>query len=275
MLKIGIVGHGFVGKAMHSTFEHNADFVIVDTKYNGVGVCDLIDRDCVFICLPAPTLDDSSVDASPIYDVFRQLSELKYTGIVVLKSTLPPNIVQDLFDSFCIQDKGIGALRYVYSPEFLRQGTWLGDALSPGRIILAGNYFDCNAVNQLYLRHSHVPRHTRFILCDYKEAALLKYAANTFLATKVVFMNQLNQLYTDVCGAPLPESWNAFTDMLSSDPRIGNSHMQVPGPDGNYGYGGTCFPKDMKALHGFDANGRMTVAREAELANTKIRLANK
>jgi UDPglucose 6-dehydrogenase len=85
-------------------------------------------------------------------------------------------------------------------------------------------------------------------------------------------MNQLNQLYTDVCGSPLPETWNAFTDMLSSDTRIGDSHMQVPGSDGNYGYGGACFPKDMKALAGFDVNGRMTVAKEAEEVNTQLRL---
>jgi UDPglucose 6-dehydrogenase len=275
MLKIGIIGYGFVGKAMHATFEHNSDPTIVDPEYNNHAISDLIDKDIVFICLTAPALDDGSVDASLIYDVFQQLSALKYEGIVVLKSTLPPNTVEDLFDCFCVKDSGVGVLKYVYSPEFLRQAHWLEDALSPGRIILAGNYFDCSNVKMLYLRHSHVPRHTRFMLCDYREAALTKYAINTFLATKVVFMNQLYQLYVDVLGTPLPESWEAFKDMLSADPRVGDSHMQVPGPDGNYGYGGACFPKDVKAMIGFDEHGRMTLLKEAELVNTKIRLGNK
>ena len=272
MLKLGIIGYGFVGKAMHTTFEHNSELTIVDPRYTDYTVSDLKDKDLVFICLPAPTLDDGTVDTTLIVDAMQLLSGIKYNGIVVVKSTLPPTDVQTLYDVFMHEPN---LLRYVYSPEFLRETSWEKDAVNPERIVLAGNFTDCKQVEEWYNNHSHVPRHTRFMLADYKEAALLKYAANAFLATKVVFMNQLQQLYTDILGLPHPTDWKAFIDMMSTDMRIGHSHMQVPGPDGKYGYGGSCFPKDVKAMNGFDKLDRLTLLKEAELANTEIRLGNK
>jgi UDPglucose 6-dehydrogenase len=74
---------------------------------------------------------------------------------------------------------------------------------------------------------------------------LIKYSINSWLATKVIWFNQLRELY-DESGARA--SWEQFTTMLNEDPRIGDSHMQVPGPDGEKGFGGHCFPKDTKAL---------------------------
>ena len=277
MFKIGIIGYGFVGKAMHKTFEHNSEVFIVDPKYSTSTIHDYAQSnpDVIFICLPAPTTD-YGVKASLITDAMWQLSSIKYTGIVVVKSTLPPDTVQTLYDTFMHDNKlTVHLLRYVYSPEFLRETAWEKDAVNPDRVVLAGNFHDCKQVEEWYNNHSHIPRHTRFMLADYKEAALLKYAANTFLATKVVFMNQLHQLYTDILGQAHPEDWKAFTDMMSADMRIGHSHMQVPGPDGKYGYGGTCFPKDVKAMNKLDKLDRLTLLKEAELANTRIRLGHK
>jgi nucleotide sugar dehydrogenase len=275
MFKIGIVGYGFVGKAMHKTFEHNSIAFIVDPKSSNLTIAEYAqsDPEIIFICLPAPTADDGSVDASLIYDVFRQLISINYNGIIVVKSTLPPNIARDLFDTFSVLPEK--KLRYIYSPEFLRERQWETDAFNPSRIILAGNYHDCKIVERFYKNHSHVVASTRFMLADYTEAALIKYAANAFLATKVVFMNQLHQLYTDIHGSPQPEDWEAFTEILCADHRIGNSHTTVPGIDGKYGYGGTCFPKDVKAMNGFDKFDRLTLLQEAELANTQIRLGDK
>ena len=112
MLTLGIIGHGFVGKAMHKAFEYNADVIIVDPKESDMTVERLVNHepDAIFVCLPAPTLDDGSVDATLIYEIFAQLSAKRYKGLVVVKSTLPPDIVQDLFDSFCVKQGGGGAL---------------------------------------------------------------------------------------------------------------------------------------------------------------------
>ena len=280
MLKsIGFVGYGFVGQACHHAFKHNTTAVIIDPKHSTTTWEDFAadPPPLTFVSIYAPTLEDGSVDAGVIYTIFQQLTDIKYNGLVVLKSTLPPDIVHDLYVKFGrskIFDK-TGPLRYVYSPEFLRETNWEKDSTDPSMMILAGEFFDCKAVQEIYEHHSHIGRYIQFHFVDYKEAALAKYAINTFLATKVVFMNQLYQLYSDMYGkkAIHPESWKAFTDMLLSDIRFGHSHLQVPGPDGQFGYGGTCFPKDVKAFIGFDKNERLTILREVEQVNTQIRLA--
>lgn len=276
MFTLGFIGYGFVGKACHFAFKHNSDSLIVDPRYSTLTVEQLVEADpkMIFVAINAPTLDDRSVDASAIYTVFSQLAQAKYSGIVVLKSTLPPEIVNDLYIKFGSSPtlNKTGDLRYVYSPEFLREQHWEEDAIHPRMIILAGEYGDCKEVQTYYERHSHI-KHTQYRIVDYKEAALMKYTINAFLANKVVFMNQIYQLYSDIYGkAPHPDTWEVFTYILGMDPRMGTSHFGVPGSDGLFGYGGTCFPKDVKAMIGFDVNNRLSVLHESEFANTKIRL---
>lgn len=268
MLNIGIVGYGFVGKAMEYTFEHNAKFSIVDPKYYTTTLEELASQSTlIFVCLPAPTLEDNTVDYSLISSTFTELSALNYTGLVVVKSTLPPAAVEDLTTY---------GLRYIYSPEFLREKSWREDALEPDMIVVAGDFFDCDELENIYEKHSHIKNKNRHIFTqvDYKEASLIKYSINTFLASKVVFMNQLYQLYTDIYGKePRPDAWHYFTSVISSDRRFGKSHLAVPGPDCKFGYGGTCFPKDVKGFLGVDKYGRLSVLKEVELANTKLRLS--
>jgi len=263
-IDIGIIGNGFVGKAMHAAFLHNS-IVIIDPKYTDNTVHNLAENtDVVFICLPAPTLDDGSVDSTLISNVFNELKGIEFSGLVVLKSTLPPDVVD-----------GLTAynLRYIYSPEFLREQHWEYDALHPEMIMMAGSVDDCSELIGYYKVESQILGKLNFRFLDYKDAALMKYAINTYLASKVVFMNQLNQLYRDMHDVPMsPAAWETFANCMSSDPRIGESHMLVPGLDNKFGYGGTCFPKDVKALLGFDKNKRLSVLTEVELANTKLRL---
>lgn len=278
MLKtIAYIGYGFVGKACEYAFRHNCESIIIDPKYSDTTIDELkIFRPrLTFVAINAPTLDDRTVDASAIYAVFQQLSDIKYDGLVVLKSTLPPDIVDDLYDKFGLSksmDKK-GFLRYIYSPEFLRDEHWRDDVVNASQIIMAGDFFDCEELEKYYRNHSCV-RHPQFQHCSYSEASLVKYAINSFLATKVVFMNQLYALYSDYNEGkpPHPEMWAAFSEMLISDIRLGHSHVRVPGPDGQFGYGGSCFPKDVRAFIGYDKNNRLSVLREVEEANTKIRL---
>ena len=276
MFTLGFIGYGFVGKACHFAFKHNCEPIIVDPKHSATTINQLVEAQpaMIFVAINAPTLDDRTVDASIIYTVFSRLAEVGYKGIVVLKSTLPPEIVNDLYvkygNSKMLNKEG--PLRYVYSPEFLREQHWEEDAIHPRMIILAGEYGDCKEVQTYYERHSHI-KHTQYRIVDYKEATLMKYTINAFLANKVVFMNQIYQLYCDIYGkTPHFDTWDEFTHILSMDPRMGTSHFGVPGSDGLFGYGGTCFPKDVKAMIGFDVNSRLSVLRESELANTKIRL---
>ena len=279
MLKnTAFIGYGFVGKSCHKAFEHNTEAIIIDPKYSTTTVADLAisQPKLTFVSVFAPTLADGSVDASIIYSIFQQLTDIQYKGLVVLKSTLPPSIVDDLYVKFGndpIMNKP-GPLRYIYSPEFIREATWEKDAVSQSFIILAGYFHDCEELKTLYRNHSSVAPYCRFFLVDYKEASLAKYTINSFLSTKLTFMNQIYQVYLDMYNTTTtqPESWKAFTEMLSADLRIGSSHMQVPGSDGQFGYGGSCFPKDVKAFLGADTKNRLSVLTEVELANTRIRL---
>lgn len=267
---VGYIGYGFVGRACHEAFKHNASPIIVDPKYSSTTIEDLIHvhPPLTFVSINAPTLSDGLVDASLIYGIFKKLSDLNYKGIVVLKSTLTPDIVDDLNSKFS------NTLRYIYSPEFLREATWQQDAVTPNMIITAGRFEDCKELEEIYDKHSHI-NNPPFVILDYKEAALIKYTINTYLATKVIFMNQIYQLYTDMYNGhqPMAWSWEQFTEVLATDPRIGNSHLKVPGKEGVFGYGGSCFPKDVKALLGFDKNKRLSVLAEAEQANTKLRIS--
>lgn len=273
------VGYGTVGKSCHKAFEHNTEAIIIDPKYSDIKIADLADVECnlVFISVPAPTLNDNSIDSSIIYSIFQQLADIQYSGLVVLKSTLPPAIVHDLYVKFG-RDPHMnkeGPLRYVYSPEFIREESWEYDATNSQFIILAGNFDDCDELRTLYKRHSGIPPYCSFKVVDYRTAALAKYSINAFLATKVTFMNQIYQLYADIHDLEIPlmkESWDEFVSLMSSDLRIGSSHMQVPGPDKQFGYGGRCLPKDVRAFIGFDKNHRLSVIREVSEVNTAIRL---
>lgn len=271
---VGYIGYGIVGKACEYVFKDNSESIIIDPLYSDytMGDFELWKPRLTFVSLPAPTMPDGSVDASIIYNVFAQLSAMKYDGIVVLKSTLPPAIVYDLYEKYGSEPalNKVGTLRYVYSPEFIREKHWKTDAVTPYQIILACAYEDFVSVRNYYKCHSIILS-TKYVHTDYISAAMVKYAINSFLAMKVVFMNQLESVYREQ-GASYGHDWVGFADTIVNDKRIGDTHIDVPGTDDMYGYGGSCFPKDMHAMIAFDPNERLTLIRETILANTKIRL---
>jgi UDPglucose 6-dehydrogenase len=135
-------------------------------------------------------------------------------------------------------------VKIVYNPEFLTEANSLKDFINPNMQVLGGKWRDCEAVEKAYIRHSSVKTVPTF-KTDLITASLIKYTINSWLALKVTFFNELFELFEKSGAAP---QWSQFTDMLTRDPRIGDSHMSVPGTDGKFGYGGHCFPKDTKAF---------------------------
>lgn len=270
MLKIGIIGYGFVGKACQKAFDTTKNsFLVIDPKENNYTVKDLeeFDPELTFICVPAPTLDDGTVDTTIIQQILADLSDIKHRGLVVLKSTVPPTQIDDLLNESY-------GLRLMYSPEFLSERSWEYDAVNPAMIIFGAREKEERAeLREYYIGSSRVNLSVKFHNATLAEAAFIKYTINTFLAMKVVYFNQLQALYVDTFGDDgLKGNWRWFTETIADEPRMGATHMMVPGPDGKFGYGGTCFPKDVKAFLGTDKNERMTLLKEAELANTKIGL---
>ena len=113
-------------------------------------------------------------------------------------------------------------------------------------------------------------KNKNYIYTDAISASLLKYAVNSFLATKVIFFNQFKELF-DNSGAQ--EDWKNFIEYLKHDKRIGDSHMDVPGHDGRLGFGGACFPKDTEAIvkYADEIGVNLELIKKSINANNKIR----
>jgi UDPglucose 6-dehydrogenase len=128
----------------------------------------------------------------------------------------------------------------VFCPEFLTEKTAKLDMLTQSRIVIGGNAQHTEKVLELF-KARFGQKH--YVLTDSTTAEFIKYMANTFLAVKVSVVNEFYRM-SEALGA----DWDKALEGFVSDPRIGNSHTQVPGHDGKLGFGGTCFPKDINAL---------------------------
>ena len=260
-LKLGIIGKGFVGSAVAHGFDKDCEQVIVDPKYTDNTIVDVLDCKLVFVCVPTPVAEDGSCDTSIVKDVLIELSMRDYKGVVVVKSTIIPDYLHEFKKEF--------DLKIVYNPEFLTEANANEDFKNPPFQVFGGKWRDCEVVEKAYLRHSSV-RIVPTFKVDLTTASLLKYTINSWLATKVIFFNELKELHE--LGSSMV-TWEQFTDMLSRDERIGKTHMQVPGPDGEKGFGGHCFPKDTEALlhYANKKNIKMSVLRKAVSTNKKLR----
>jgi nucleotide sugar dehydrogenase len=233
-MRIAIVGHGFVGKAVDYGFTSTrVKKKIIDPKY-GTSVEELHEwaPDFTFVCVPTPMGEDGDINTTILDEVMKTLRQV--TGIIVVKSTITPDI--------------ISKYHVVYNPEFLTEKSACEQFVSPEFHIMGGNPAETSALEKLYEDYS---------LCTpcpvYKmtkaEASFVKYAINSFLATKVTFFNQLY----DSCNSH-GANFNKVIKAVGADKRISISHTKVPGFDGKQGYGGACFPKDTLAFSKFDSN---------------------
>jgi len=239
VLKLGVVGAGFVGGSVINGFDtDNVLQIVVDPLHNDNTISDLIDFEpsITFLCLPTPKGKKGDVDVSVTREVLAELSQKKYKGVVVIKSTITPSHLTNMKKDF--------DLKLVYNPEFLTEANAHSDFINPHMQVLGGKWRDCDTVEKAYSRYSKVKTVPTYKV-DLITASLIKYTINSWLATKVSFFNELYDLFT---ASSAHSSWEQFTEILKTDPRMGNSHMQVPGPDGKFGFGGHCFPKDTAGL---------------------------
>jgi UDPglucose 6-dehydrogenase len=153
--------------------------------------------------------------------------------IVVIKSTVPPGTTDRL------HSKSRG-LNIIFNPEFLTEMNFLEDFKNQTRIILGGTRDGTNKLRQVY---SKVFPQATIVKTGSKTAEMIKYFINTFLATKVSFANEMKKL----CDG-LKIDYDKVVEYATYDERLGKSHWAVPGPDGDYGFGGHCLPKDLNAL---------------------------
>lgn len=257
--KVGIIGLGFVGGAIRTAMEDRCKLYLVDkdTSKGTHSFADLKDCEGVFISVPTPFGSDGKCDTSILEYALAQLKD--YTGVIISKCTAPPLVYKELNQRYP---------NLVHAPEFLTAANAYQDYVNGKFIIIGGRvkaYMDqaekiikWGQPNALSVEH-----------CSIEEASLAKYTINSFLATKVTFMNEIYQL-SQAIGA----NYNQIARMVTLDERIGNSHMRVPGPDGEMGFGGMCFPKDTSALlkYAEEAGAQMNVLDAAVKKNTLLRL---
>jgi len=235
-LKIGIVGHGFVGKATDWGFSKNTNKFIVDPK-DGTNIDQLAEfnPELIFVCVPTPMGENGIQDSSIIEAVIQELSAKCRESIIVIKSTVLPSILEKI-------EKANSKI--IYNPEFLREKHANEDFMNSEMIIFGGDKDIASQVSKFYLDHSRCET-KKHVFMDISSASLVKYTINTFLASKVMFFNELHEVFNKLKSN---DSWELFIKTLSLDKRIGESHMSVPGHDGKKGFGGACFPKDTAAL---------------------------
>jgi UDPglucose 6-dehydrogenase len=255
-MKLLIVGHGFVGKAVSYGFTHpEVEHTIIDPKYgNSVVDINIEDYDATFVCVPTPMNADGSIDSNILDSVLNTLNA-NYRDRkkpIIIKSTVTPDIIK--------KHSGHGI---VYNPEFLREKTALEDFISPEFHVFGGFSYDTLLVEQLYEDYSICMRCPTYHM-SFTEASLVKYAINSFLATKVTFFNQLYDVALEN-----NTNFNKIVNAISADSRIGTSHMRVPGFDYKRGFGGACFPKDTAALVAF--TDKMTLLESVVSINNDYR----
>ena len=248
MKKIGIIGNGFVGSSVSFGFSPQTGCDGVDIKIYDKDeskathtMSEVVnDSDVIFVSVPTPSNKDGSINLDIVYDVFNDIEECREEGsepVLLLRSTVTPGTTRKL-------QIGFHNLRIVFNPEFLTERSAKLDFINQSRFVLGGNEEDTTIVADLYKWRfgQHIP----VIKTDYETAELIKYMNNTFFATKVSFMNEM-KLVSDEVGA----NWEHCVEGFSLDGRVGHSHLNVPGPDGKMGYGGSCFPKDIQAMINF------------------------
>jgi UDPglucose 6-dehydrogenase len=211
----------------------------------------------IFLAVGTPPMPDGSADISAILTVAAEIAEnLNDYRIIATKSTVPIGTYEKVMN--IIKSKTETPFDYVSNPEFLKEGSAVEDFMSPDRIIIGTTNPNVQKImKQLY--SPFMRRSNRILFMDPPSAEMTKYAANTMLATRISFMNEISVL-CEKLGADIEQ----VRQGIGSDSRIGRAFLFA-----GVGFGGSCFPKDVRALiHTGSMNGvEMTIAKAVQQVN--------
>jgi nucleotide sugar dehydrogenase len=246
MKKIGIIGRGFVGSAVEFGFsaQTGCDAQVKVYDKNPLKSLHTLEEtinesDFIFLSVPTPSNPDGSMHLgileSALQDI--QLINKRKNNIILIRSTVTPGTTTKLCKKF-------KKLNIVFNPEFLTERSAKFDFINQSRFILGGRKRNTARVAELYKWRfgDSVP----CIESNFETAEMVKYMNNCFFATKVSFMNEMKQI-ADKSNV----DWDLAVEGFVRDGRVGHSHLAVPGPDGRFGFGGSCFPKDVQAMIDF------------------------
>jgi len=242
MSDIGIIGNGFVGSAVAHGFRDQKPLIYdINPEASTHSFDEVANCKYLFICLPTPMVSATGGEAntSIVEECFQKLDK-NQEQVIILKSTVPVGTTKKLAKKHRIRN-------LVHCPEFLTAANAKYDFVNAERTVIGSPYYRPEVIE----KYSEMAKelfvdvfpNTPVFTMSSCESEMVKYTANCFLATKVGFFNMIFML-----GEKLGLDYDRILEGVLSDPRIGDSHTKVPGPDGDYGFGGTCFPKDINAM---------------------------
>jgi len=235
-MRIGIIGLGVVGNAIKYGFELHGVTVISYDKHKSTEYKfdDLVDTDCIFICVPTPTIDNVC-DTSIVEQCIDQLCLYNYSGLIVIKSTVMIGTTQRLIDRY-------PNLRICFVPEFLRQDHAIKDFTQGQQVLIvgSGHWPDYELLVQL---HGPFVKSAKQITPT--EAEITKYFVNSFNALRVVFANA----YYEICNKTGSDYQSVLASALTHHSVGSGEYLQCH--DQLRGFAGACLPKDVQALATF------------------------
>lgn len=264
MINIGIIGNGFVGAAVAHGFSlfanirtHDKDQRLSTHTFDEV----VSNSDYIFVCVPTPmSTTDGSIDLSILDSVVEKIAQStpSTSTTVIIKSTVIPGTTQKYIEQY-------PDLRIVFNPEFLSERTAKLDFMCPARIVIGGTWEAAEPVEKMY--RERFP-HTQIIATDASSAEFIKYMCNCFFAVKIAAFNEFHQMAT-----AQGLSWPDIEAGLLSSGWVNPMHTMVPGTDGDYGFGGKCFPKDLNAFikHFENNNIEPSMMKAAWQKNLEVR----
>ena len=266
--KIGIIGRGFVGSAVQFGFSPNtgcdAEVKVYDKDPNkSLHTLEetVNDSDFIFLSVPTPSNIDGTINLDTVDKALSDINNVsnRKDNIILLRSTMIPGSTRVFQNKY-------PDLNLVFNPEFLTERSANFDFINQARVVLGGENNNTKEVAKLF--QWRFGKTISIIETDFESAEIIKYMTNTYLATKVSFLNDMKILSEKVGG-----NWDTIMEGFVRDGRIGHSHLKVPGHDGKHGFGGSCFPKDIQAIINFgDELGLdLSVLKGAWKTNLKVR----
>jgi UDPglucose 6-dehydrogenase len=247
-----VIGNGFVGGAVKFGFSPQtgceADVRVYDiepSKSTHTLEETVNESDFIFLSVPTPANKDGSINIDilemALYDIENAHNGVKENSILI-RSTVVPGTTWSLQESF-------PNLNILFNPEFLTERSANFDFINQSRFIIgsSGQPHNEEKSNQLTELFKQRFGHSIAVLqTNYETAEMIKYMNNCFFATKVSFMNEMYQI-----AEKIDANWDEAVSGFVADGRIGHTHLGVPGHDGKFGFGGSCFPKDVQAMINF------------------------
>lgn len=230
MKSILIVGKGVCGEATAAIFNNEVDYQDPD---KGFQVDDCSDYCYAFICVPTPSLAGSTYNYKFLEDSLVDLMRKGFQGIAVIRSTCDPEFLVRMSEVY---------EKTVYWPEFLREAHATEDSKNPDNVVIGGEKSLVDSLAKTLETAGHT-RLTLWTKTDLLTASIIKLGLNSALASKISMFNSIYNICKQT-GA----NWETVKTVIGNDLRIGDGHTDVPGPDGKFGFGGKCLPKDLRAF---------------------------